>query len=63
MMTEGAFVETAALLAERNRLSIARAEELLSFIGDTPELADDGRVIVRDDEDREIARVWYPDGE
>ncbi|CAN5351982.1 hypothetical protein BH09VER1_BH09VER1_28420 [soil metagenome] len=63
METEEEFLAGAEELARLNNLTIDRAQELLSFIGDTPELDAAGLVVVRDDQDREIARVVWPSEE
>lgn len=60
MMTESGLNEQARVIAEVNGISVQRAAEFLAFIGDTPELADDGKVIVRDVRGTEIARVFLP---
>jgi hypothetical protein len=60
MFSETAFLEAATELARVNHLPLETAEEFLSLIGDTPELADDGRVIVRDASSAEIGRVILP---
>jgi hypothetical protein len=60
MFTEAAFNSAAAELARLNGISEDLAGELLARIGDTPELADNGQVIVRDEAGQEIARVRWP---
>lgn len=54
------FEDQAELFAQENDLSLELARDFLARIGDTPELADDGKVIVRDEAGVEIARVILP---
>lgn len=58
-MTPAAFDEQVRDLARLNGVSENRAGELMALIGDTPELADDGRVIVRDLQGVEIAKLQF----
>ena len=55
------FIACARALQTANGLSEDTALEYMTLIGDTPELADDGKVIVRDREGNEIVRVDFPD--
>jgi hypothetical protein len=57
MMSPDQFNEAAKNLARLNGLTEERAQELLARVGDTPELGEDGRVVVRDEHGREIARL------
>ncbi len=50
----------AKVLAEQNNLDLPTAEKYASIIGDTPELAENGKVIVRDNDDRVLAEVIVP---
>ena len=61
MYAEAAFYAEAAELARLNGISEDLASDYLAGIGDTPELAEDGRVIVRDEDGTEIARVIWPE--
>lgn len=61
MFTETAFNETVAELARLNGISEDLAGDYLARIGDAPELAEDGRVIVRNAAGAEIARVAWED--
>jgi|GEM_PF-2506721 len=54
------FIAGARALQTANGLSEETALGYMARIGDTPELAEDGRVIVRDDSGAEIARVIWP---
>ncbi len=56
-MTLANFEDVADQLAKLNGLSPDTASHYLSLIGDTPELAEDGKVIVIDDDGKEIARI------
>ena len=47
-------------IAAANNLSFETASQYAAIVGDTPELADDGRVIVRDDSGAELARIILP---
>jgi hypothetical protein len=58
-MSPDQFEEAARDLARLNGLSEERAQELLSLTGDVIELAEDGRMIVRDEHGKEIARVIF----
>lgn len=49
--------EIAQRLARQNNLPIETARKYANLIGDTPELADDGRIIVIDRDGNELARV------
>jgi hypothetical protein len=54
-------IAAARALQLANDLSEETALHFMARIGDTPELADDGKVIVRDEGGKEIARVIFPD--
>ena len=54
------FIAAARALQLANGLSEEIALAYMSRIGDTPELAEDGKVIVRDESGQEIARVILP---
>jgi hypothetical protein len=55
------FIAAARALQIANGLSEETALDYMARIGDTPELAEDGRVIIRDDSGQEIARLIFPD--
>lgn len=55
------FIAAAHALQMANGLSEETALDYMARIGDTPELAADGKVIVRDDRGTEIARVILPE--
>jgi len=60
-MTESDFRAAARELARSNGLDEQTALTCMAAIGDTPEIAPDGKVIVRDDRGQEVARVIWPD--
>ncbi len=60
MHDPNSFIAAARALQRANRLSEETALDYTARIGDTPELADDGRVIVRGDDGAELARVFLP---
>jgi hypothetical protein len=60
VITSDGFENMARGLATANDLTLDVARRYASLIGDTPELSLDGRVVVRDDKDVEIARVILP---
>ena len=60
MLTEDDFYACAEALAKANYLAIELAAECTSLIGDTPELAPEGKVIGRSYDDRELARLVFP---
>ena len=60
-MTEAQFYAAIEALAARNGISVELAGGYMAYIGDTPELCEDGRIVVRDDNGVEIARVHMPD--
>ncbi len=60
MMTTDGFDSLAERIAQVNDLPLELARQYLSFIGDTPELADDGKVIVSDEDGTELARITLP---
>lgn len=64
MLTPDYFETQAPIVAAENGISVELAGKYLSLIGDTPEfdLNDPGKVVVCDDEDREIARIKWPVG-
>lgn len=55
------FEAFAQAIADANKLDRDTAADYASRIGDTPELDDNGRVIVRDDNGAEIARITLPE--
>ena len=57
MFSPDAFEAAIRELARLNHLDLETAGDYMVRIGDTPELAADGRIIVRDDTGKEIARV------
>ena len=58
--TPEGFEEAAREIAVANNLSVETARDYLAHIGDTPEIANDGRVIVRDQSGVELARIILP---
>lgn len=60
MLTPSKFDEQVAALAAANGLSIEIAGHYMALIGDTPELDDRGKLLVRDDNDLELARLTAP---
>lgn len=58
--TPQSFEEAAQTIAAANNLTIETARNFLVHVGDTPEIADDGRVIVRDESGLELARIICP---
>lgn len=60
-MTEADFQKQAAAIAQANNIPTDTAAEYLALIGDTPELADDGKTVVRGEDGIEIARVTLPE--
>jgi hypothetical protein len=63
-MTPDEFTEGAKAIAKANNIDLDTALEYQSLIGDTPELCDDGRVVVRDRETgAEITRIIFPEEE
>lgn len=61
MLTPKEFDEQAAELASANHLSTELASKYAALIGDTPELDDQGKVIVRDENGFELARLSFPE--
>jgi hypothetical protein len=59
MITTYGLVEMARDIAQANGVSLELARKYADLVGDTPEIADDGGVIVREQE-REIARITLP---
>lgn len=59
-LSKEAFELGARKIAAANNLSFETAREYLSYVGDTPELADDGRVVVRNESGTELARIILP---
>lgn len=60
MYSKEEFVETAKELSRINDLTFEEAMRLLAFVGDTPEIDEDGMTIVRDDAGEIIGRVRFP---
>jgi hypothetical protein len=60
MMTTDGFAKLAQRIAELNGLTIERASQYLARIGDTPDVAEDGRVSVKDTTGAEIALIIFP---
>lgn len=60
MITPEGIGEMARDIAQANGISLELATRYANLIGDTPELDDDNRVIVRDEQDHEIDRVILP---
>ena len=60
MMSSDAFEELAAEIAQLNGIPVDQAKTYLSRVGDTPEIADDGLTIVRDQAGAEVARILIP---
>ena len=59
MMTLETYLKFVERLKRLNSLSDAEAERYAVLIGDTPISDGHGKVIVREDDGREIARVKY----
>jgi hypothetical protein len=59
-LTPESFDAVAHEIAATNNLPIETALGYAAYIGDTPELADDGRVVVRDESGAELARIILP---
>jgi hypothetical protein len=55
------FEAFAQAIADANKLDRDIAADYASRIGDTPELDENGRAIVRDDNGAEIARITLPE--
>ena len=62
MLDLSKFDEQSAALAEANGIPLYLAGHYMALIGDTPEIDDDGKLIVRDANDDEIARLMAPAG-
>jgi hypothetical protein len=60
MITPDGIQDMASAIAKANGISLETATRYANLIGDTPELDGQNRVIVRDEQDREIARVIVP---
>lgn len=60
-MNAADFITAAHALQLANGLTEEAALAYMARIGDTPELAADGKVIVRDDAGQEITRLIFPD--
>lgn len=61
MITPEDFDSFVQAIADANKLSIETASDYAARIGDTPEIDDNGRAIVRDDNGAEIARITLPE--
>lgn len=61
MLTPNMFDEQAAVLAAANGISLDLAGRYLGLIGDTPELDDQGKLVVRDENGAELARLTAPE--
>jgi hypothetical protein len=59
--TSEALRDKAAGIAKANGISLQLAIDYAAKLGDSPEKGLDGRVAVRDDENRIIARVFLPE--
>lgn len=55
------FEAFAQAIADANNLDRDTAADYASRIGDTPEIDNNGRAIVRDDNGAEIARITLPE--
>lgn len=60
MLTPAGFDRLAQKIADTNQLALEQAGDYLVLVGDTPEFAEDGKVIVRDDDGAELARIILP---
>jgi hypothetical protein len=60
MLTPIMFEELAEDLAQTNGLVPDVAGNYMALIGDTPELDDQGKLVVRDKDDAELARLTVP---
>ncbi len=58
--TPESFDEAARGIAAANNLPLETARDYLWYVGDTPEIADDGRVIVRDESGNDLGRIILP---
>lgn len=63
MLTEADFNAMAGEVAGLNELPLATAQRYMALVGDTPEDGGDGRVIVRDREGKELARIILPEAQ
>ncbi len=63
MFTSEGLEEFAKDLACVNNLPIEKARHYAALIGDTPEMDEDGLVVVRGDSDEILARVRMPDAQ
>lgn len=59
-LSEKGLEEMTRDIAAANNLPLEIAGEYALYIGDTPEIADDGRAIVRDESGVELARIVLP---
>jgi len=57
MLTPEAFNHLVQRIAELNNLDQATAAQYAAYIGDTPEIASDGKVIVRDEHNNVLFRL------
>jgi hypothetical protein len=57
---ESRVLSAAETMAKANGISEEQAEGYLSAIGDNPETDESGKVIVRDRDGKEVARLLYP---
>ena len=60
MLTPTMFDEQGAALAAANGLSVDLARKYMALIGDAPEIDGGGRLIVRDENGIELARLKAP---
>jgi hypothetical protein len=60
MLTGDCFERLAADLAAANGLSVELARTYTAWIGDTPELDDKGKLVVRDENEVVLARLLVP---
>lgn len=58
---QASFEAAARAISDANQISFETASDYLYYIGDTPELDESGRVIVRDDNGAELARIILPE--
>lgn len=63
MITPDGLDEMARDIAQSNGISLEVARRYADLIGDTPEITDDGLVVVPDEQGHGIARVRLPPGE
>ncbi len=56
------FLKSAEAVAKANGISEQQAEGYLSTIGEKPETDEQGKVIIRDKDGKEVTRLAFPSG-